>query len=149
MMLGPGSLRPVRVLCVDSDRYHADMVHHMLTLDGYRVQVAADGTRALHLLQENPPDLLITDLTLTDMHGVFLCAKAREIGGIAVLVLSMQGSEEQMIQAFQHGADAYVVRPVDMRLLLYRVRALISTEPIAPASLVPPIAAPGTERLES
>jgi len=125
-----------RVLCVDRDKYQADLVGHVLRREGYGVDAVESAATALRAIEKDPPDLVILDLSLPDMDGLKLCRRVHRTYGIPVLVFTARSAEQDMIGAFLQGADDYVVKPSNMKILMCRVRVLLNRRRLV---LVPPV----------
>ena len=81
--------------------------------------------------QEIQPELVITDLIIPEMSGKELCYKIKnniELAQVSVILITAQMSTEQMIEAFRFGADDYIIKPFDIRMLLARCRNLLKNK---------------------
>jgi two-component system OmpR family response regulator len=114
-----------KVLCVDDDIYLTDLLRYALAREGYSVQVAATGAEALRSVQIDPPDIAVVDVNLPDINGFELCAQLRGRFRIPVLMLSARQAEEDVIAGLVSGADDYVSKPFSMRVLIYRLQAVL------------------------
>ena len=120
-----GAMR--RALVVEDDADIVELVTHYLTADGFAVDAAADGRRALLRLRETDYDLLVLDLQLPGMDGLAVCAEVRRdprLRDLAVVMLTARGEEADRIVGLEMGADDYVVKPFSPKELVARVRAL-------------------------
>lgn len=112
-----------RILVVDDERQITRMLRAALQSSGYEVATAQHGLEALERIQEQPPDLIITDLAMPEMNGVELTQAVRRSAETPVIVLSVRDSEAMKIRALDEGADDYITKPFSMPELLARVRA--------------------------
>jgi two-component system KDP operon response regulator KdpE len=114
-----------RILVIAADPVIRKLLSFELATQEYRVMDAADGTTALGLLGEKP-DLIILDLGMTDIPGLDLLRRARDLNGTApIFVLSDESEEARKVQALDLGADDYVTKPFGIKELLARLRAIL------------------------
>lgn len=116
-----------RILVVEDNPDLAYGLRNNLEIEGYDVEVAADGRSALEQARATPPDLVILDLMLPTLDGYQVLRQLRE-GGFEqpVLILSARGEETDKVQGFRLGADQYVTKPFGLLELLARVKGLLS-----------------------
>ena len=114
-----------RVLLVDDEPAIQRSVGALLRARGYEVDIAGGGARALELLTERPPHLLVLDLGLPDLEGTEVCRRVRERSAVPIIVLSARGAEADKVQALDLGADDYVTKPFGAEELLARIRAAL------------------------
>jgi len=108
--------------------------------EGYEVDVAFDGKMGQHLALRNRYDVILLDIGLPHLNGYELCEQIRRRDvHTSILVLTALGTTDNQVDAFQLGADDYVVKPFAFRELLARVRAL--TRRASPGSAVELVAA--------
>lgn len=129
------ALQQDHILVVDDEALIRETVSLALQDEGYRVEVAVDGSMALELLgnaawqgpADVPPfDLAILDLMLPGVSGLDLCRLIRHRNwDIPVLILSAKGSETDRVVGLEIGADDYLAKPFGMRELIARCRALL------------------------
>jgi len=119
------SVSPVRLLIVEDDQDTAGMLGELFTGEGYRVDLAFDGQRGLHLGLSRPYQVMIIDRGLPAIDGVDLIQRFRRSGVVArVLVLTALGQTADRVGGLDAGADDYLVKPFEVDELLARVRAL-------------------------
>jgi two-component system KDP operon response regulator KdpE len=111
------------ILVVDDDPSILGVLTAELRMEGYETLAAADGEKALAIVAQQPPDLILTDLAMPVMDGFELIARVRRRQKTPVIVLSVRGGESDKIRALDLGADDYVVKPPSMPELLARLRA--------------------------
>src|SRR5690349_11291481 len=96
-----------------------------LELEGYEVEIAADGLQGLARIRGRPPKLVILDLMLPQLDGMQVLRRLRDEGfEMPVLILSARAGEAEKVRGFRVGADDYVTKPFGLRELLARVDAL-------------------------
>lgn len=115
-----------RILLVEDNEDLAFGLRRMLEANGYTVDVAGDGARALQLARILHPQLIILDLMLPVTDGFGVLSTLRHEGlEMPVLILSAKSEETDKLQGFQRGADDFVTKPFGLLELLARVQALL------------------------
>ncbi len=118
------------VLIVDDFVDTLALFDALLSEDGHRVRTASSGMRALELVEEREPELVLLDVSMPQMDGgeVLARLRARRGGGPAVIMLTAAKREPHAIESgLRGGADAYLTKPIDSRELLARVRAALES----------------------
>ncbi|HEY8021987.1 MAG TPA: response regulator transcription factor [Thermoanaerobaculia bacterium] len=131
----------LKILIVDDDADLRGLVAYALRQAGYLVIEAADGAAALDAYEREEPALVILDVNLPRLSGFEVCRQIRRRapapGGTPVMMLTVRGAEEDLVQGLDLGADDYLTKPFSPRALLARVRALLRRAAIdKPAPLV-------------
>ena len=116
---------PQRILLIEDDSRLAAMGSEYLGGAGYRVSVAAAGGAGMRMLEREPYDALVLDLSLPDIDGLELCRRLREKHDIPVLMLTARGDAADRIVGLELGADDYLPKPFEPRELLARLRAIL------------------------
>jgi len=128
-----------RVLVVEDNADLAYGLRNNLEIEGYKVDVAGDGTRGLALARTAGPDLIILDLMLPGMDGFRVLRALRDEGRrLPILVLTARGEESDKVRGLRLGADDYVTKPFGVLELLARVEALFrraGAAAVTPATL--------------
>lgn len=115
-----------RVLVVEDNRDLAALIYESMEDAGFYPDHAADGLEALRLVRDaSPPyDAVVLDIGLPRLNGVEVCLRLRAEGyGAPILMLTAQGCAEDIVRGLESGSDDYVVKPVELRVLIARVRA--------------------------
>ncbi len=118
----------MRVLVVDDDVAVRESLRRALRLEGYDVELAADGGEALERLESNgdDPDLVVLDVLMPNVDGLQVCRQLRRTGRrVPVLMLTARDEVADRVAGLDAGADDYVVKPFALEELLARVRALL------------------------
>lgn len=92
----------------------------------YVVDAAADGAEALELLQQNRPDLVLTDVMMPGTSGLDLCRAIKgdpSLRRIPVILLTARGEDESALEGYEAGADDFVAKPFHTKVLQARIRA--------------------------
>lgn len=114
------------VLVVDDEPGILELASAYLRRGGFVPRMAANGTRALEVIEAQPPDLLVLDLMLPDLSGEEVCAEVRRRGSaLPILMLTAKSAEEDRLRGLALGADDYLVKPFSPRELVARVRAIL------------------------
>jgi signal transduction histidine kinase/DNA-binding response OmpR family regulator/ligand-binding sensor domain-containing protein len=95
----------------------------------YNVQIAKEGSEALSMLNLTPPDIVLSDVMMTTMSGLELCAQIKnnyETCHIPVVLLTAQSLEASTIEGLQSGADDYITKPFNAKLLVMRCNNLVN-----------------------
>lgn len=103
-----------RVLVVDDEPRARQALGELLEGEGYEVRLAPDGFKAMGILREWKPDLLLTDWRMPVMDGIALLKKAREEHtDLGCVVMTAFGSVESAVEAMKAGADEYLTKPLN------------------------------------
>ena len=114
-----------KILVVDDEPDFALLLTEWLQEEGYEVLSAGDGIEALRLYFQHRPDLSTVDLRMPGMDGFQLISRMREMSDGPLLALTALGDEEYMVRGLELGVDDYMVKPVNRRIFLARIRSLL------------------------
>ena len=128
---------PESILVVEDDEAIADAVSYALQAEGFAVETARDGERALDLARDRAYDLMVLDLRLPGLSGIEVCRTLRSESGIPILMLTAKDSELDRVVGLEVGADDYVTKPFSMAELMSRVRAILRRRRLDQASTEP------------
>ncbi len=116
----------MRVLVVDDDRGLRDALRRALTMSGYEVRMAENGSDALREVTSGIPDAIVLDIGLPDIDGLEVTRQLRREGNrVPVLMLTARAAISDRIDGLDAGADDYLVKPFDIDELKARLRALM------------------------
>ncbi|MCJ7536873.1 MAG: response regulator transcription factor [Anaerolineales bacterium] len=115
----------MKALIVDDDRVLADVIAFTLRREGFEVIQAFDGTAALKRWTQDQPDIVVLDVNLPAMSGFEVCRQIREKANTPIVLLTVRGEEEDIVQGLNIGADDYIVKPFSPRQLVARIRAVL------------------------
>ncbi len=113
----------MRILAVDDDPEILDVISRGLKFEGYEVDIALDGEKALTRFRESAPDLVLLDIMMPGMDGLEVCREIRKMRDTPVLMLTAKDAVDDKIAGLDSGADDYIVKPFVLEELLARVRA--------------------------
>ncbi|HEY7725878.1 MAG TPA: sigma-54 dependent transcriptional regulator [Anaeromyxobacteraceae bacterium] len=127
-----------RLLIVDDDADGRDAMGELAQRWGYEVLVASDGTEALRRATDWHPDVLLTDLVMPNMDGLWLLRALRaELPDLPVVLLTGQGTVQTAVQAIKEGAYDFIEKPLDVaRLRVVLERALEKKETLREVQLL-------------
>jgi two-component system KDP operon response regulator KdpE len=131
-----------KVLVIDDDPQIRRVMRSTLTSHGYQVNDARTGEEGLEELRNSNYDLVLLDMNMPGMGGMETCRMIRSSSEIAIIMLTVNNSERQKVEALDAGADDYVTKPFSTPELLARIRATLRRLPQAPgqANLQPLVA---------
>lgn len=115
------------LLVVDDNADFRMFMQHSLELQ-YRVKLASDGEEAWNMMQDELPDLVISDVMMPVMDGIELCRRInadKRTAYIPVILLTARQAVEATVKGLEIGADDYVTKPFNMMVLVLRIRKLI------------------------
>ena len=119
------------ILVVEDDIDLAEMVKMRLSHSNYKISLAVDGKEALNKISQERFDLIILDIMLPEMNGYEVCKKLKanvKYKDIPVLMFTAKGEKGSQDEAFRSGADAYIVKPYEPNVLLYKIKSLLAKE---------------------
>ncbi len=114
-----------RILVIDDDQSLRNNLKDILNSLGYETITAGAAVEGLQEAYKAKPNLIILDVMLPGMDGWQTCQRFREMSNVPILMLTALGSEDDVVKGLEMGADDYVVKPVTMRELGARVKALL------------------------
>ena len=116
------------ILIVEDSPTQAIQLQNLLEEDGYQVSAATNGADALAHLVEHRPALVVSDIVMPDMDGYEMCMKIKAddvLKSIPVILLTQLVEPEDIVKGLECGADNFVTKPYDPKLLLSQVRYLL------------------------
>ena len=117
----------IKVLVTDDDPTFRDMVAEMLRLAGYDILKASDGQEGWEKLQSEGADMAVLDLNMPRMDGLQLTRNIRNdarFSDMPILLLTIRALVDDQISGFERGADDYLTKPFDNKMLLARLKVL-------------------------
>jgi len=119
--------RKYKVLVVDDEPDIIELLAYNLEKEGYEVQTAPNGKKALAIAKTFIPDLVLLDIMMPEVDGVETCRQLRnrpEMAETFIIFLTARAEEYSEIAAFEVGADDYLTKPIRPRALMSRINAL-------------------------
>jgi DNA-binding response OmpR family regulator len=120
-----------RILCVEDDRDTASLICEELTDRGFDVSAAYNGHDGLASIVKDPPDIVLSDITMPGMSGFELLERltsmAPRFESMPFLFLTALGDQRSELKGWQLGADDYLTKPVDYEVLAARIGARLAS----------------------
>lgn len=116
------------ILLIDDEKEMINLMERAFVND-FRILKASNGQDGFNILKEQYPDLVVCDLMMPKMTGIeFLKAmrQDKKMAHIPVIVFTAKTSEEDMLEAFENGANAYLTKPISLKLLRNRIDSLLN-----------------------
>jgi two-component system KDP operon response regulator KdpE len=114
-----------KILVIDDNLATLQSLKSSLQEEGYQVFIAESGQQGMEVAWQQSPDLVILELILPVMDGFETCRRLRELGIQSILVMSHQHDERSVVRALEMGADDYLRRPIEVSILLAKIRTLL------------------------
>lgn len=115
-----------KILIVEDDHRLAESVHSHLKKQGYRCETAYDGHMAMKFFTNEKFDLVVMDINLPRLNGLDLCRRIREKDKrIPILMITAFGDIDSKMEAFDYGADDYLVKPFHLKELTAKVKVFL------------------------
>jgi CheY-like chemotaxis protein len=115
-----------KILVVNGDRFVLDMLVEALTSEGYETCRADDGLKAIRVMAETSPDLIVTDVHLRGLNGYLLTRYVRRGSDIPVVIMTEVFQEADVLRNTDVGADLIMTKPIDLPQLIDNVARLLS-----------------------
>jgi two-component system KDP operon response regulator KdpE len=122
-----------RILVVDDDPQIRRVMRMTLTAHGYQVNDARSGEEAREQLRSGTYDLVLLDMNMPGMGGMEACRMIRSVSDIAIIMLTVNSTEQLKVEALNAGADDYVTKPFSTPELVARIRASLRRIPQVPS----------------
>ena len=129
LIIDKGESKLYTILIVEDNMELRDYLDQELN-NQYKILLASNGLEGVKIAQEYFPDLIISDVIMPEMNGFDFCEimkKETSTSHIPLLMLTAKASIENRIEGLEMGADAYMVKPFDLKLLKLRVSQLIKS----------------------
>lgn len=114
-----------KVLLVEDDQRLSELVRSYLDTHGFDVSVEYRGDRVFGRVQAERPDLVVLDVGLPGQSGFNVCKELRTVNSLPILILTARNSDIDQVLGLELGADDFVIKPVEPRVLLARIHALL------------------------
>ena len=114
-----------RVVVIEDEASIADPLRSALEREGYRVELAGNGSGGLEAVRREPPDIVLLDLMLPDVDGRDVCRAIRAESAVPIIMLTARGLETDRVVGLELGADDYLVKPFGSAELMARMRAVL------------------------
>lgn len=114
-----------KILIVDDEEQIRNILRLYLVKEGFEVTEAEDGEEALRLFYEKPFDLIILDVMLPKKDGWSVLREIKKYTSTSVIMLTARADIEDEVFGFEMGADDYIVKPFNNKVLLARIKSLL------------------------
>jgi DNA-binding response OmpR family regulator len=115
----------MKILIVEDDLALSDVLSFTLRRAGFEVATAYDGEAALTAWAEEEPNLVLLDLNLPRVDGLTVCRQIRSQSRTPIIILSVRGGDDAVVEGLELGADDYIVKPFSPSQLVARIRAVL------------------------
>ncbi|MFO7584073.1 MAG: response regulator transcription factor [Anaerolineales bacterium] len=119
----------MKILVVEDDRVVADLIVFTLRRAGYEAVMANDAVSALRRWQEDQPGLILLDINLPGTpdlkNGFAICKRIRKESDLPIILLTVRGEEDDIVNGLEAGADDYILKPFSPRQLVARIQAVL------------------------
>ncbi len=141
-------IRDRKILVVDDDPTTRLLAEQVLREAGYQVYLAQDGQEALRQFYAVRPDLVVLDVVMPHLNGWQTLTIIRSLSDAPVLMLTGQAADEDMVQGLELGADDYLGKPFNPKVLVARVRAALRRTAQVAISMQSPVFEDGYLRID-
>lgn len=121
-------MKGTKILLVDDEPDVLDFLSHNLKKQGAQVFTASDGKAAIKVAQETKPDLIVLDVMMPVMDGIEACKELRQLPetkDTLIIFLTARTEEYSQIAGLEAGADDYISKPLNLRILITRIEAML------------------------
>jgi two-component system alkaline phosphatase synthesis response regulator PhoP len=117
-----------KILIVDDEKDVREILDYNINKEGYKVYTAKNGEEAIDIVKAKNPHLIVLDVMMPVMDGYQTCSKIRELPNnhkTIIVFLSARSEDYSQITGFEAGGDDYVTKPVNPKVLISRIKALL------------------------
>lgn len=115
----------ISILLIEDDERLSKLMQQYLQKNEFEVKVETRGDQAINRILNENPDLIILDLMLPGLSGLEICKQIRSTYSMPIIMLTAMGDDIDQVVGLELGADDYIPKPVQPRLLLARIRAML------------------------
>jgi len=137
---------PLDIIFVEDDQKLASLLMDYFQGFGFSVAVISSGKLAVTQIIEQPPAMVVLDLMLPQLDGLSVCRAIRDKYAGKILMLTASGDDMDQVAALEMGADDFVQKPIQPRVLLARIRMLLRRTAPSSTTQVQPTA-PGSDKI--
>ena len=114
-----------KILVIDDDVNICDLLQMYLEKEGYEVRTANDGAEGVTAFRMYEPDMVLLDIMLPQKDGWQICREIREQSSKPIIMISAKGETIDKVLGLELGADDYIVKPLDMKEVFARIKAVL------------------------
>ena len=118
-----------KILIVEDDQDIVDLLKYNLEKEGFKCYSVSNGAKAVGIAMNKEPDLIILDIMMPELDGIETCRVIKskpKLHDTFVIFLTARAEEYSEIAGFEAGADDYITKPVKPRVLISRIKAILS-----------------------
>jgi two-component system alkaline phosphatase synthesis response regulator PhoP len=118
-----------KILIVDDEQDIVELLKYNLEKEGYKCYTAGNGEEGVAKAKDKKPDLILLDIMMPKVDGIEACRQIRaddDLSEVFIAFLTARGEEYSEIAGFDVGADDYITKPIKPRVLISRIKALLS-----------------------
>lgn len=113
-----------KILVVEDDGNIRELLRLYLEREGYEITEAANGEEGVELWRKINPDMILLDVMMPIMDGWQVCKIIRKESKVPIIIMTAKGETFDKVNGLEMGADDYIVKPLEMREVIARVRAI-------------------------
>ncbi len=114
-----------KILIIDDDATLRRLMEYPLTKEGSEVLLAENGKEGLKLFYAEKPNLVILDVMMPEMDGGETCKSSRQLSDVPIIMVTARGNDNDIIKGLELGADDYITKPFNVKVLVARARAAL------------------------
>ncbi len=114
-----------KILIVDDDLNISELLRLCLEKEGFDTVIANDGLSAISKFKEAAPDLVLLDIMMPKVDGWQVCREIRRVSNIPIIMLTAKSETFDKVLGLELGADDYMVKPVESKELIARIKAVL------------------------
>ncbi len=118
----------ITILLVDDEPDILEILAYNLNQEGYNVETAVNGEKALKVAKKIKPQLIILDVMMPIMDGIEACEhmrKEKSLENTVIAFLTARGEDYSMVAGFEAGADDYITKPIKPKVFISKVKSLL------------------------
>lgn len=119
------NLQGKSIVVIDDEFAHRKLLHLIFSKVGATVQTAEGHQEALALLSGCNPDLMFIDIMMPEVDGITLTQAVRQISSVPIIIISAKRRPEDVVAGLQAGADDYIIKPYDFKVLVERTKSVL------------------------
>lgn len=114
-----------KILVIDDDLNICDLLQMYLEKEGYEVRTANDGAEGINTFKSYEPDMVLLDIMLPKKDGWQICREIREQSNKPIIMITAKGETIDKVLGLELGADDFIVKPLDMKEVFARIKAVL------------------------
>ncbi|WP_042348337.1 response regulator transcription factor [Bacillus massiliigorillae] len=120
----------MNILIADDEKHMANILKTYFEKEGFQVSVAYDGEEALEIFYSRKIDIAVLDWMMPKLSGIEVCREIKKVSLAKVVMLTAKTSHDDEFAALDIGADEYIRKPFDPRILILRIKKMLGIEKI-------------------